>query len=256
MKKNKWIFIRGLGRGRGHWGTFISQFESAVPDDRVYWLDLPGNGILNKQKSPLSIPEYIASLEVQLKATDFFQIDGPTYGVGLSLGAMVLTEWTQLRRQQFDKIFLINTSAANFSKPWRRISIQVLVNSVKQLLTARTEKFELNSLLFTTNLNEKKITTEYKKSFEKVIQFSNDFPIKKMNIFRQLIAASKYSFPEQQSCSVILLRGACDRFVNSQCSVDIQNRWGCVLETHPSAGHDIAFEDAGWVIAHLKKGIV
>ena len=108
MKKNKWIFIRGLGRGHGHWGTFIKKFETAVQNDSVYWLDLPGNGFLNNQVSPLKIPTYILAMEEQLKATDFFQVEGKTLGVGLSMGAMVLTEWSQQQNSFFDKIYLMS----------------------------------------------------------------------------------------------------------------------------------------------------
>lgn len=252
MKKNKWIFIRGLGRGHGHWGTFINKFESAVPNDRVYWLDLSGNGFLNNKVSPLTIPKYILALEEQLKVTDFFQVEGKTIGVGLSFGAMVMTEWSQQQNQIFDKMFLINTSAANFSKPWKRISFRVFLNAIRQLLTAKVEKFELNSLYFTTNLSFEKITNEFQDSYQAVIQFSKNYPIKKINILRQLIAASRYFFPKKMPCLVILLNGAKDRFVNPLCSADIKMNWSCDLWTHPTAGHDIAFEDPNWLIDKLK----
>ena len=41
-----WIFLRGLTRESGHWGTFTAQFEKAMPGCEVVALDLPGNGSL------------------------------------------------------------------------------------------------------------------------------------------------------------------------------------------------------------------
>ena len=43
MKKNKWIVLRGLGRGHGHWGTFLKKMETAFPNDRFYWLEILKN---------------------------------------------------------------------------------------------------------------------------------------------------------------------------------------------------------------------
>ena len=255
MKKNKWVVLRGLGRGHGHWGTFLKKMEAAFPQDRIYWLDLPGNGFLNKEVSPVKLAEYIPFLEAQLKETDFFQTEGATLGVGLSLGAMVLVAWSQKIQNRFDKIFLINTSAANFSAPWTRISALVLFNSIRQLFTAKLEQFEMNSLLVTTNLSEEKIRSEFHDSFAAVIDFSKKYPIVKDNITRQLLAAARYVFPVTPAVPTVLLRGEKDRFVNPQCTADIQKRWNCRMLSHPSAGHDIAFEDAAWLLNALQNEI-
>ncbi len=252
MNRTKWVILRGLGRGHGHWGTFISKLTAAVPEDSIYWLDLPGNGFLNAAVSPVKIEDYISSLENQLQLTDFFHTKGRCVGVGLSLGAMVLTEWSQQQSQRFDKIILINTSAANFSKPWKRISLQVLANSMKQLFTTELEQFEMNSLQITTTLTEDMIRANFNDSYQAVIEFSKKYPIEKGNITRQLLAAARYLFPKKITVPTVLISGAGDKFVNPQCSQDIKNHWGCELVVHPTAGHDIAFEDSDWLIQTLK----
>lgn len=253
MSTTKWIVLRGLGRGHGHWGTFIGKLGQALPDDKIYWLDLPGNGFLNKSVSPTAIESYVPALERQLKASNFFSVEGRTLGVGLSLGAMVLTEWAQQQPKRFNKVFLINTSAANLSKPWKRISLRVFANSLKQLFTSELEQFELNSLKLTTTLSEEIIKSKYKEDFRAVIDFSKKYPIEKRNILRQLLAASRYVFPQRPAVPTVLLCGAGDQFVNPACSSDIKRRWDCDLLTHPTAGHDLAFEDSDWLIETLKS---
>ena len=253
MSKRKWIILRGLGRGHGHWGTFIQKLEAAFLKDKIFWLDLPGNGFLNKESSPVVIQDYVASLEQQLKNSNFFEISGPTIGVGLSLGGMVLTEWVQQKPSRFDQIFLINTSAANLSKPWKRISLRVLANALKQLFTSQLEQFELNSLKMTTTLNEEIIKSKFIDDYRAVREFSKKYPITKKNIFRQLLAASKYQFPRRPAVPTILISGAGDRFVNSDCSHDLKQWWKCDLIMHPTAGHDLAFEDPNWLIEILKS---
>ncbi len=252
MSTTKWIVLRGLGRGHGHWGTFIQKLASALPEDKIYWLDLPGNGFLNAQTSPLAIEDYVSSLEQQLKATDFFDSHGRTIGVGLSLGAMVMAEWAHQHPSRFNKIFLVNTSAANLSKPWKRISMRVFANTLKQLFTSELEQFELNSLKITTTLSEEIIKSKFNDDYKAVIEFTKKYPITMRNILRQLLAASRYVFPKQPAVPTTLISGAGDRFVNPTCSDDIKRWWQCDLVIHPTAGHDLAFEDSSWLIETLK----
>ncbi|MFZ3230594.1 MAG: alpha/beta hydrolase [Pseudobdellovibrio sp.] len=248
IKKTRWIVLRGLGRGCGHWGFFQDKLRQAFPDELFYFLDLPGNGFLNKQISPLSISDYVPFLKQQLAATTFFDSDGPVFGIGLSLGGMVLTEFASKEANLFTQIFLINTSASNFSAPYQRISFLVLMNSVKQILTSKIEDFEMNSLLVTTNLSELVIRSKFLKDYNSNVDFTKNNPITKINIVRQLIAAALYKFPKKKPTHVQLINGANDQFVNPKCSIDIKKKWNCDLVTHPTAGHDIAFEDSSWLI--------
>lgn len=256
VQVTKWIVLRGLGRSHGHWGSFQNKMRQAFPNDEIYFLDLPGNGDLNQKISPVEIRKYVPFLRKQLKATSFFETSGPVYGVGLSLGGMVMTEWVVQGDIDFKKIFLINTSASNFSGPWRRISPLVLLTSVKQLFAGSQEIFELNSLKVTTNFSEQQLKAEFKEDLLTNIEVSLKYPIHYKNIIRQLIAAAKYFFPVKINTEVILINGAKDRFVNPKCSEDIQKKWGCKLMTHPTAGHDIAFADGAWLINVLKSTLL
>ncbi|MBC7465833.1 MAG: alpha/beta hydrolase [Bdellovibrio sp.] len=255
VEKIKWIVLRGLGRGYGHWGSFQQKMRDAFPHDEIYFIDLPGNGILNGEMSPLKISQYVSFLENQLKMSAFFETNGPVYGIGLSLGGMVMIEWANQFEDFFTKIFLINTSASNFSKPWKRISIPVFLNTAKQVFKNTIENLEMNSLKITTSLSEDQIRTQFGEDYKSNIAFTKKYPITKENVMRQLFAASKYFFPKVMKTPVVLINGANDRFVNPSCSLDIQSVWKCKLVTHPTAGHDVAFEDAKWLIDLVKNEI-
>lgn len=244
----KWILLRGLGRGHGHWGSFAEKVQRAYPEDKFYFVDLPGNGSLNFEESPLQIHRYVSSLEQQLIKADFFHHGGTTIGIGLSLGGMVMTEWARIHHQRFEKIFLINSSAANFSYPWERISWLVLSTSLKQIGTSNIEVFETNSLLVTTSLTKEQLQNEFRNDLLHNTAFTEKFPITVKNIIRQTIAAARYTFPLKSPVPAVILVGSKDRFVRPACSYAIQKTWNCKMNVHPTAGHDIAFEDPNWVI--------
>lgn len=250
--QNKWIVIRGLGRGYGHWGSFQNKLGKSFPKDQVYFLDLPGNGVLNKQKSPLNMTDYIPYLEEQLIRTDYFLNPGLTYGIGLSLGGMVLTEWALQKKERFSKIFLTNSSASNFSKPWQRISFSVFLQTLKIVLNSKDIQYsELKSLLLTTNISEEKFKNEFFLDLQTNIEFTKKYPITYANVARQLWSASRYHFPEKAPVPAVIFFADNDRFVHKSCSLAIQKKWSVPAEMHPTAGHDIAFEDGDWVIQKL-----
>ena len=244
--------LRGLGRGHGHWGSFAEKIQQAFPEDKFYFLDLPGNGSLNGEESPLEISQYISFLEQQLTNSDFFQHPGRTLGMGLSLGGMVMTEWAREFHTRFEKIFLINSSAANLSYPWERISWLVLYTSLKQIFMSSTEKFEMSSLLVTTSLTKSQLHNEYHHDVLRNMAFTDKFSVTDKNVLRQTVAAARYSFPPESPGPAVILVGSMDRFVQPECSYAIQKIWKCKIEIHPTAGHDIAFEDPDWVINTMR----
>lgn len=255
VEKRRWVILRGLGRGYGHWGSFQEKMRQEFSNDLCYFIDIPGNGLLNQLTSPLKISEYIAFMQTQLQQSDFYSYTGPVYGVGLSLGGMIMTEWITQQPDFFKKVFIINTSASNFSKPWDRMSTLVMKNALKQLTAKRIEDFELNSLKITTGLSEDQIRNEFGKDYQSNIDFTKKYPITTKNIFRQLIAAFRYKFPNTVKTPVVLINGAKDKFVNPKCTTDIAAHWKCPVVTDRQGGHDIAFEDAKWLIQQFKEMI-
>lgn len=245
-----WVLIRGLGRGTGHWATFQERIKNKFPKDRFYFVDLPGNGYLNHIETPTDLIEFTPYIIQQLKKQNY-DFKEKSYGLGFSLGAMALVELQNFAPHFFEKIILINTSAANFSSVFQRISLRALFLAVQLIFIKNLAQRELKTLTVTTSLTAKTITEKYQKDLDQIIEFSLKYSSKPSNIIRQLFAAAKYHFPLRRNCRVLILSGALDSFVSAKCSKAIEKNWQCDHEIHPDAGHDICFQDPDWVIEKM-----
>ena len=245
-----WILIRGLARGAGHWGSFPEKLHKAFPNDKIYYVDVPGNGYLNKVATPLKVSKFVDSFDEQLKKQSF-DFTLPTYGYSLSLGSMGMVEWAKQRPGFFKKIYISNTSAANFSNVFKRLSIDAMRLGVRMRFMHTPEDKEVASLELTTSLSKKQILSDYKHAFDSMLSFSKTNSANPKNIIRQLVAASTYAFPQTPPTEVVLMSGGKDRFVSAQCSKDIENKWHCKHVIHPDAGHDISFQFPDWVIEQI-----
>jgi len=77
-------------------------------------------------------------------------------------------------------------------------------------------------------------------------------PVSASNALRQLLAAMRYRAPPAAPRSaVLLLASRHDRLVSSRCSEAIATAWRVPLKMHSFAGHDLALDDAGWVIEQV-----
>nr|MDP2192721.1 alpha/beta hydrolase [Rhodoferax sp.] len=113
-----WIFLRGLTRERRPWGGFMGQFQYALSGRRVVALDLPGNGYLHQQCSPLRVQDLVAHCRAQLALRSI----EPPYGLlAMSLGAMVAVAWADAYPQEVAANVLINTSTRPFSPFYQRL---------------------------------------------------------------------------------------------------------------------------------------
>lgn len=245
-----WILIRGLARGAGHWGVFPEKLQQAFPHDKIYYVDVPGNGYLNQVTTPLKVSEFVVTFDDQLKKQGF-DFSLPTYGYSLSLGSMAMVEWAKQRPGFFKKIYISNTSAANFSNVFKRLSVDAMALGVRMRFLHTPEDREIASLEVTTTLSKEQILSDYKKAFQSMLSFSKTNPAKPKNILRQLLAASTYTFPKAPPTEVVLMSGGKDRFVSAQCSKDIENKWHCKHLIHPDAGHDISFQFPDWVVEKI-----
>lgn len=250
LGQKNWILIRGLARGMGHWGEFPDKLQKAFPNDKIYYVDVPGNGSLKDVPTPFKVSEFIASFEEQLKKQNF-NSTLPTYGYSLSLGSMGMVEWANQRPGFFKKIFISNTSAANFSNVFKRLSVDAMKLGLRMSSLRTPEEREIASLEVTTTLSKDQILTDFKKSYDQMLSYSITNSAYPKNILRQLIAASKYAFPKNPPTEVILMSGSKDRFVSAQCSRDIENHWRCTHVIHPEAGHDISFQFPEWIIEQI-----
>lgn len=252
LNKRNWILIRGLARGAGHWADFPEKLQQAFPEDKIFYVDIPGNGYLKDTPTPLRVSEFVRSFEEQLLQQNF-DSDRPSYGYSLSLGSMGMVEWARQHPERFKKIFISNTSAANFSNVFKRLNIDAIKLGCRMSQLKSPEEKEIASLQVTTTLTKEQILNDYKQSYESMLEYSKTHSAHLKNIIRQLIAASTYSFPKSAPTDVILMSGSKDRFVSAQCSADIEKKWKCVHLIHTEAGHDISFQFPDWVVSNIKS---
>lgn len=246
-----WILIRGLARGVGHWASFSAKLQKEFPNDSFYFIDIPGNGRLNHLKTPLKISGFIPFFEQQLQQQNF-DSSQPTFGLSLSLGSMAMVEWAQQKPKFFEKIILMNTSAANFSNIFRRLSPTALMLGFKLAFQRKLRQREILSLQATTSLKLSQIEKDFLEDLTLIEDFSRKHSTKATNTLRQLIAAALYVFPKIAPCKTVILNGAKDRFVSPHCSQTIAQNWQTAIVIHPEAGHDISFQFPEWVIEQMK----
>lgn len=249
-ESKNWILIRGLARGVGHWGSFPEKLKQNFPNDNFYFVDIPGNGYLSEQATPLKVANFIDSFNAQLEKQNFdFLL--PTFGLSLSLGSMAMVEWAKQRPKLFQKIILMNTSAANFSNIFHRLSFDAMALGYRLSQIKSLADREVESLEITTSLSKDQIKTDFKKELDLMVQFSEKYAAKSANVLRQLIAGSTYRFPKNPPTEVLILSGSKDKFVSAKCSNAIAKYWNCAHRIHPEAGHDISFQFPDWVIEQI-----
>ncbi|WP_413289691.1 alpha/beta fold hydrolase [Bdellovibrio sp. HCB337] len=248
MQKN-WILIRGLARGVGHWADFPERIQAAFPNDKFEYLEIPGNGSLYRENSPLTMNEMVESFRRQSK---FVRSGEKVHILAISLGAMLATAWADRYPQEIEELVLINSSSAQHSKFYERLKpenylkMALMIAGFKRRFTV--EDMERKILMMTANSSERRdyalpIWTEE----------STAHPIQIQNFVRQLWAAGNYTFPTKPRVPTVLLNSANDHFVDASCSKALAEAWQCPMYVHPWAGHDLPLDDPDWVLSKLKN---
>jgi len=241
-----WLLLRGLARESGHWGDFIPLLQSAFPEARITLLDLPGTGCFYQEKSPSSIKAITDS--VRRHALDNGLLQQPVTILALSLGAMVAWEWMHRYPEDICGAVLMNTSFADVSPFYQRLSWQSYRDFIALAMTRNLHKRESRVLQLTSN--RRNHTKQITHAWERI---QTERPISLKNSVRQMIAAATYRpgdlKPRQP---VLLLNGLGDRLVAPSCSESIRKKWQLELRRHLWAGHDLTLDDGAWVVLQLK----
>ncbi|WP_374073819.1 alpha/beta fold hydrolase [Bdellovibrio bacteriovorus] len=239
-----WILLRGLARGVGHWGSFVNKMKERFPEDNFELLDLPGNGARNKEASPLSIPEYVKDLRSQ---SEFVKKGEPFKVLSVSLGSMITVEWMREYPHEVRKAYLVCTSSSGYSPFYQRFLLPNYLKSV-HLFGAKNDEalWEKTILGMVTNSHERR-----EAEILALMEYTKAYPISIENMLRQMLAASRYRFPDEAPGDVQLLGSHGDRLVSPKCTLKIAEKWGLKPTMHPWAGHDIPIDDPRWLVEHL-----
>ncbi len=243
-----WVLLRGLMRESRHWGEFPRLFKDGIGAANIVTLDFPGNGRLHAQTSLTSVAEMASYCHAQLWQLGY----APPYRVlALSLGAMVAVSWNELYPSDLEKMVLTNTSLAPYSPFYQRLRPTNYPALLRCLLFGSAIQRENLLLQLTSAL---KSHSEHKQEIlDQWTSYAQECPVTRINVMRQLLAASTYRAPaEAPSVPVLLLAAQQDELINATCSLTLAQHWHCAIRLHPSAGHDLPLDDGVWVTQQVR----
>ena len=241
-----WLLLRGLSREAAHWGNFIAQMQTSLPNTHITTLDLPGAGRYHANASPCTIPEICASVRNQALKDGL--LEKPVSILALSLGGMVAWEWLLSYPQDIQRAVLVNTSFANLSPFYQRLRWQSYGRFAHLLLQNNVYHRELAILRLVCNQR----ACDADRAAE-WLQIQTERPVSLKNSLRQIYAAANYKpSSNKPSQPVLLINSRGDRLVAPACSEAIQKKWGMAFYTHPWAGHDLSLDDGVWLADRLK----
>lgn len=240
---NNWIFLRGLTRGNIHWGDFPDLFLAANPNAQVEYLEIPGNGSLSADQTPVH-PEMVIDL---LKSNSRLAQSNSTYHLGgISLGGMVALKWAQLDPSKIESVNVINSSLSQYSAFYQRLRPENYLPLLSAIFNHSTSEQEKIILRITSNKFE-----QNKKYLKAYAQFAAEHQVSRANFFRQLMLANNIQLPPIPNIRLNVLSAAQDRLVHPSCSQQIASGLKGKLIIHPSAGHDLPLDEPEWLIEQL-----
>lgn len=239
-----WLLLRGWARETRHWGAFPQQLAAEL-GARAIAADLPGNGRLHRQRSPMSV----AAIAEEVRQA--VALKEKLYLLGLSLGGMVAIEWAIRHRAEVAGCVLVNTSLRPFSAFHERLRPKTYGTLVRVALFERRARAREAAILRLTSAGapSAELVSEW-------ARYAEEEPVSGPNVLRQLVAAARYRAPESPpEAPILVLASRQDRLVDVRCSIALANRWNAPLAVHESAGHDLALDDPRWLAARVGEWI-
>lgn len=242
-----WVLLRGLMRDQRHWNGFDQRLRQKGL--RVLTPDLPGNGTLSHELSPLKIADYAHAVWQQL---DEQVQEGETiYLLGLSMGGMLALEMACQRPWQIRHVFVLNSSAANLSSWYQRFNP---LNALKAFfMRARG-----NALHPIESTIVRLTSFSHRRDRELIVkwsEFRRDTTPSLRNVWRQLWAAFQYQCPLTVEVPITVLCGDRDALVSMASSKALAWHFYTDLIVLAYCGHDAAI-DAPAKLAHYLLDIV
>lgn len=241
-----WLLLRGLTRESRHWGDFPQTFRAACPDAEVICLDLPGNGVLNRQDSPADVLAMAEHCRAELRQRG---IAGPVHLLAMSLGAMVAVAWAARYPDEIAGAVLINTSLRPFSPFYQRLRPRSYGRLLRFLWPGDSAAAaEARILRLTSNQAAAPATVAAWTAYRR------EQPVALANALRQLLAAVRYRAPvAAPAIPLLVLASRGDQLVNPDCSRRLAGLWQTDFAEHANAGHDIPLDDAPWVSEQIRS---
>ena len=242
-----WVLLRGLMRDSRHWGAFPQALQTALPGTPIHCLDLPGNGLRYRERSPGSVPAMAGWVRRTLQQ----QGVAPPYRVfAMSLGAMVTVAWAAAHPQELDTAVLANTSLRPVSPFYQRLkpaAWPLLLRLAASNPSAEDAERAILQLTSRHHADDAALLRQW-------TAWRLSHPVSRGNALRQLAAAAGFRAPAAPPLQrLLLLNGGGDQLVDPRCSAALARQWQCELAVHPSAGHDLPLDDSAWVVGQLQR---
>ncbi len=239
MAKNNWIFLRGLTRANIHWGDFKKKIQQQHPAAQIEFLEIPGNGMLHDQLTPVNAGEVVAHLREKSQICR----SGESFNLcGISLGGMVALKWAELYPEDVNSISLINCSLRQYSTFHQRLNPKHYKKIILALIMASPSEQEKIILKITSNRFVK--NSHYLDEFS---LFANAHPVTKSNFIRQLVLASLIRIDHVPLMPLKIICSSNDRLVDVKCSKNIHHNLGGKIFIHATAGHDLPLDEPDWL---------
>lgn len=238
------ILLRGLIRGRDHWDGFDKALQQALPNTRIFCIDLAGNGRRHIERSPDNIDTAVKDIKQQIQDLN---ITRPYNILALSLGGMICLQYLH-ESDDIAKAIIVNTSHGQLSPFWHRLKIKPMSALI---LSQFFPAIVLERCIYYFTVNHK---NAYKRDHT-VSQWqylAKINPIRFTNIIRQIKLSRTFNTQLKiEPHRVLLIGSSKDQLVSIQCSLRIAKTFNIPLIQHSSAGHDLAIDDAKWLIEKI-----
>jgi pimeloyl-ACP methyl ester carboxylesterase len=231
------VLIRGLFRGKHHWGPFTEKLRAVFVHKNIVAVDIPGCGELSSEKSPCSIEAMVESIRSQRASEAKVDI------ISLSMGGMIALKWAEMYPSEVGSVVCINTSARGFSPFYQRLLPK---NYLKILRTLWSRPFQRESLIYSM-VSNKKMDPDVVSSWASLEKLH---PMKRVNFVRQLLAALRFRI-DQPDCRLLFISSIQDGLVSCQASQAMAIRWKVALVNNKLDGHDIPLDNPSWLCEQL-----
>lgn len=237
----KIILLRGLGKESRHWKDSADYLKEMMPEVETLALDLSGNGVHNKERTPLQMKEAVLRLREDLFRALPPNQETSLYLVGISMGGVLATAWHQQFPEDFKKMLLINTSFKALSPFYERLKPSAIPTLIKVLFTQNPKLKEKRLLRLVSNTSRRDVVLPLWAKVRK------ENPVSTMNTLRQLWLAWQNKTPPRWTIPCLLLASKKDRLVSWKCSEKIHKKSGLPIIYHPEAGHALSVDDPKWL---------